>query len=234
MKIRRGELLASMITGEPLHPVLGDVTAGGYFSRHAEDKAPVSPLNCVDGDFSELESSLHSRPETIHVLHAVWLLVRSVTQEPNNLKNRMDSACDYFRARKAILELSGIVTLKETKDYIYECCHLTATLLLNAAENHLPLHLCTVNFPIIHQLEHLLKSRESSASWGAFKGVYLNVVLVAFVTSLCTSSCAYFHKLLRRILDYYACGVWDGAYGPLVSLKRFQDFCRSERYPLCP
>jgi hypothetical protein len=223
-----------MITGEPLHPVLGDVTAGGNFSRHAEDQAPVSPLNCIDGDFSELESSPHSRPETIHILHAVWLLVRSVTQEPNNLKNQMNSASDYLGARKTILESFEIVSLKETKDYIYECCRLTATLLLNAAENHLPLHLCAVNFPIVHQLEHLLKSRESSASWGAFKGVYLNVILVAFITSLRTSLCAYFHKLLGRILGYYACGVWDGAYRPLVSLKRFQDSCRSERDPLCP
>lgn len=226
--------MASAITGDPLHPVLGDVTAGGNFSRHTEDKAPVSPLNCVDGDFSELESSPHSRPETIHLLHAIWLLVQSVTQQSTNLKHRMTATCDYLRAQKAILESFRIVSPQETKDYIYECCHLTAMLLLNATENHLPLHLCAINFPLVHQLEHRLKSRELPASWGAFKGVYLNIILVAFTTSLRTSSRAYFHKPLRSILGYYACGVWDGAYQPLATLKRFQDSCRSERDPRCP
>src|SRR5205823_1113005 len=116
VKLGSGEMLASAITGEPLHPVLGDVKAGGNFSRHTKDKAPISPLNCVDGDFSALASSPHSRPETIHILHATWLLVHSVTQQPSYFKHRINSTCDHLRARKAILEALGVVCLKETKD----------------------------------------------------------------------------------------------------------------------
>jgi hypothetical protein len=226
--------LASVITGAPLHPVLGDLAAGGNFSKHSRDRAPTSPLNCADGDFSEFESSPLSRPETIWLLHSIWLLVQSVTQPSSHLRLRMNSASDYHRARKAILESFEIVPLKETKDYIYECCYLTATLLLNATENHLPLQACAVNHPIIHRLEYLLKSWESSASWGAFKGVYLNVLLVAYVASVGTSSRGYCQGLLSRALGYYACSVWEGAYQPIATLKKFQDFCRSESSPLCP
>ena len=233
MEIYRGELLVSAITGNPLDPVLGDVTAGGNFSRYTTDTAPISPLNCVDGDFSELESSPHSRPETIQLLHSIWLLVQSVTKPSGHLKHCVNSARDYHRARKAILGSFRIVSFKETKDYIYESCYLTGILLLNAADNSVPLHCCVANFPVVYQLEQLLKSRKSCATWGAFKGVYLNVILVAYLASLGTTSRVYFQRLLNLSLGYYACGVWEGAYQPLVTLKQFQDYCRSENAPIC-
>jgi hypothetical protein len=234
MAIRRGELLASAITGEPLHPVLGDLAAGGNFSKHNKDKAPISPLHCEDGDFSELESSPLSRPETIQLLASIWLLIRSVTQPARHPSLDKKSASDYYRARKAILGSSEIVPLREARDYIYECCHLTATLLLNATENRLPLSSCVANYPVVYRLEYILKSQALSASWGAFKGVYLNVIVVAYIASLGTSSSAYFRGLLGHAIGYYACGVWEGAYGPLMTLKRFQDFCRSQTTQLFP
>jgi hypothetical protein len=138
MAIRRGEFLASAITGEPLHPVLGNVAAGGNFSKHNKDKAPISPLHCVDGDFSELESSPLSRPDTIHLLESIWLLVQSVTQPTRDPRVDKDSMSDYCRARKAILGSREAASLEETRDYIFECCRLTARLLLNATEQHLP------------------------------------------------------------------------------------------------
>jgi hypothetical protein len=234
MAVRRGELLASAITGEPLHPVLGDLAAGGNFSKHNTDKAPISPLHCEDGDFSELESSPLSRPETIKLLGSMWLLVQSVTQPVRHPSLGKNSASDYYRARKAILGSFEIVPFKEARDHIYECCHLTATLLLNATENHLPLSSCVANYPVVYRLEHLLTSQELSAGWGAFKGVYLNIIVVAHIASLCTSSSGYFRGLLGHPMGYYACGVWEGAYGPLITLKRFQDFCRTPRTGLFP
>jgi hypothetical protein len=234
MAIRRGELLASAITGEPLHPVLGDLAAGGNFSKHSKEKAPISPLHCKDGDFSELESSPLSSPETIQLLRSMWLLVQSVTQPARHPILGKNSASDYYRARKAILGSFEIMPLKEARDYMYECCRLTATLLLNATENHLPLSSCVANYPVVYRLEHLLKSQELSGSRGAFKGVYLNVIIVAYIASLGTSSSGYFQALLGHPMGYYACGVWEGAYGPLITLKRFQDFCRSQNTRLFP
>jgi hypothetical protein len=228
------ELLASEISGQPLHPVLGDTAAGGNFSKYNEGKAPISPFHCVDGNFSELQESPLSRPETIRILEATWLLVESVLHSNTPTILGEKSARNYYRARTAISESPEIVPLKETKDYIYQCCRLTAMLLLNAAESHLPLSSCVKNQPIVHQLEHNLKFAESPTSWGVFRGVYFNVVLVGTVASLGASSNQYFKSLLGTSIGYYTCGVWEGAQQPLATLKRFQDFCRSEKAPLFP
>lgn len=228
------ELLASEITGQPLHPVLGDTAASGNFSKYNEEKAPISPFHCVDGNFSELQESPLSRPETIRILEAMWLLVESVLHSDRLTILGEKSARNYHRARTTISESPEIVPLKETKDYIYQCCRLTATLLLNAAESHLPLSSCVKNQPIVRQLEHNLKFAESPTSWGVFKGVYFNVVLVGTVASLGTSSNQYLKSLLGTSVGYYTCGVWEGAQQPLATLKRFQDFCRSEKAPLFP
>jgi hypothetical protein len=228
------ELLASAITGDPLHPVLGDTAAGGNFSKYNEEKAPISPFHCVDGNFSKLQESPLSHPETIRILEAMWLLVDSVLHSDKLTIPDEKSARNYYRARRAISESPEIALLKETKDYIYQCCRLTASLLLNAAESHLPLGSCVQNQPIVRQLEHNLKFAESPTSWGVFKGVYLNVVLVGTVASLGTSSHRYLRSLLGSSAGYYACGVWEGARQPLATLKRFQDFFRSEKAPLFP
>ena len=234
MVIYSSELLASAITGRPLHPVLGDTAAGGNFSKHNEEKAPISPFYCVDGNFSELQESPLSCPETIRILEATWLLVESVLHSDGPTILGEESARNYHRARTAISESHQIVLLKETKDYIYQCCRLTATILLNAAESRLPLNSCTKNQPIVRQLEHNLKFAESPRSWGAFRGVYFNVILVGTVASLGTSSNRYIRSLLRSSAGYYVCGIWEGAHQPLATLKRFQDFCRSEKAPPFP
>ena len=111
------ELLASEITGQPLHPVLGDTAAGGNFSKY-EGKAPISPFHCVDGNFSELQESPLSRPETIRILEAMWLLVESAIHSDRLTILGEQSARNYHRARRAISESPEIVLLKETKDYI--------------------------------------------------------------------------------------------------------------------
>src|SRR5271156_4908861 len=152
MAMCSSELLASAITGQPLHPVLGDTAAGGNFSKYGEEKAPISPFHCVDGNFSELQESPLSRPETIRILEAMWLLVESVLHSDRLTIPGGKSARNYHRARTAISESPEIMPLKETKDYIYQCCRLTATLLLNAAESHLPLSSCVKNKPIEHQI----------------------------------------------------------------------------------
>jgi hypothetical protein len=228
------ELLASIITGQPLHPVLGDTTAGGNFSKYSEEKAPISPFHSVDGNFTELQESPLSRPETIRILEAIWLLVESVLHSDGLTILDEKSARNYYRARTAISESPEIAILKETKDYIYQCCRLTATLLLNAAESHLPLSSCAKNQPIVRQLEHNLKCAESPKSWGVFKGVYFNVILVGAAASLDKSCNRYFKNLLGSSVGYYACGVWEGAQQPLITLKRFQDVCRSEKVSLFP
>jgi len=227
------ELLASEITGQPLHPVLGDTAAGGNFSKY-EENAPISPFHCVDGNFSELQESPLSRPETIRILEAMWLLVDSVLHSDRPAIVREKSARNYDRARAAISESPEIVPLKETKDYIYQCCRLTATLLLNAAESHLPLSSCVKNQPIVRQLEHNLKFTEPMTSWGVFRGVYFNVLLVGTVASLGTSSNQYLKSLLGISAGYYACGVWEGIQQPLATLKKFQDFCGSKKAPFFP
>ena len=227
------ELLASEITGQPLHPVLGDTAAGGNFSKY-DGNAPISPFHCVDGNFSVLQESPLSRPETIRILEAMWLLVDSVLHSDRLTILGEKPARNYCRARTAISESPEIVPLKETKDYIYQCCRLTATLLLNAAESHLPLSSCVQNQPIVRQLEHNLKFAESATSWGAFRGVYFNVVLVGTAASLGTKSNQYLKSLLGTSAGYYACSVWEGVQQPLATLKRFQDFCRSEKAPLFP
>jgi hypothetical protein len=234
MVMRSSELLASAIRGQPLHPVLGDTAAGGNFSKYNKEKAPISPFHCVDGNFSELQESPLSRPETIRILEAMWLLVESVPHSDRLTILGEKSARNYYRARTVISESPEIVPLKETKDYIYQCCRLTATLLLNAAESHLPLNSCVKNQPIARQLEHNLKFAESPASWGVFRGVYFNVILVGAAASLGTSSNRYFNSLLGSSVGYYACGVWEGAQQPVAMLKRFQDFYRSEKAPLFP
>lgn len=180
-----------------------------------------------------MASSPHSRSETIKLLHSTWLLVHSVTRPSGNLKLRRDAACSYSRAREAILASFEIASPQDTADFIYECCHLTALLLLNAAEAHVPIHACLANFPIAAQIKQLVQCRESSNSWGAFKGVYLNVVLLAYLASLATSSRAYFHARVSHSVGYYVCGVWEGVYRPLMTLKQFQDFCRSDSDLLC-
>jgi hypothetical protein len=228
------ELLASEIIGQPPHPILGDTAAGGNFSKYNEENAPISPLYCVDGNFSELQASPLSRPETIRILEAMWLLVDSVLHSDRLTILGEKSARNYHRARTAISESPEIMPLKETKDYIYQCCRLTATLLLNAAESHLPLSSCVENQPIVRQLEHNLKFAESPKSWGVFKGVYFNVALVGTLASLGTSSNRYLRSRIGTSAGYYACGVWDGALRPLITLKKFQDFCRSEKAPLFP
>lgn len=222
-------MLASAITGRPLHPVLGDVAAGGNFPNDNEDKAPISPFYTADGNFSELKSSPLSRPETVRLLESMWLLVQSVTQPSRYPENSVN---DYHRAQKAILLSPEIAPGEEARGHIYECCRLTAILLLNATENRLPLSSCVGSHPIVRQLEHHMKFRDSPASWGALKGVYLNVVAVAFVAGLGTSASRYFHGLLGHALGYYACGAWEGGYRPLLTLKKFQDFCRSESGPV--
>jgi hypothetical protein len=234
MVICSSELIASAITGRSLHPVLGDTAAGGNFSKYSEEKAPISPFYCVDGNFSELQGSPLSRPETIRILEAMWLLLESVLHSDRLTILGEESARNYHRARTAISESPEIVPLKETKDYIYQCCRLTATILLNAAESHLPLSSCVKNQPIVRQLEHNLKFAESPTSWGVFRGVYFNVILVGTVASLGTSSSRYLRSLLRSSAGYYVCGIWEGAHQPLATLKRFQDFCRSEKAPPFP
>src|ERR1700722_19381376 len=229
MMMCSAELLASALTGQPLHPVLGDTAAGGNFSKYIKEKAPISPFHCVDGNFSELQESPLSRPETIHILEAMWLLVESVLHSDRLTILGEKSARNYYRARTAISESPEIVLLKETKDYIYQCCRLAATMLLNAAESHLPLNSCVKNQPIVRQLEHGLKFAESPTSWGVFKGVYFNVILVGAAASLGMSSNGYFRSLLGSSMGYYACGVWDGAQQPVATLKRFQDVYRSEK-----
>jgi hypothetical protein len=164
----------------------------------------------------------------------MWLLVESVLHSDGLTVLNGESARNYHRARTAISKSPALALLKETKDYIYQCCRLTATILLNAAESHLPLSSCAKNQLVVRLLEHNLKFAESAASWGAFKGVYFNVVLIGTVASLGTSSHQYFRSLLRLSTEYYTCGVWEGAYQPLAKLKRFQDFYRSEKAPLFP
>jgi hypothetical protein len=226
------ELLASALTGQPLHPVLGDTTAGGNFSKYNKEKAPISPFHCVDGNFSELRKSPLSRPETIRILEAMWLLVESVLHSDGLTILGEKSARNYYRARTAILESPEIALLKETKDYIYQCCRLTATLLLNAAESHLPLGSGVKNRPIVRQLEHNLKFAELPTSWGVFRGVYFNVILVGTAASLGMSTNGYFRNLVGSSMGYYACGVWAGAEQPVVMLKRFQDLYRGKKAPL--
>jgi len=164
----------------------------------------------------------------------MWLLVESVLHSDRLTRLGEESARNYHRARTAISESPEIVLLKETKDYIYQCCRLTATILLNAAESHLPLSSCVENQPIVRQLEHNLKFAKSPTSWGVFRGVYFNVVLVGTVASLGTSSYRYLRSLLGSSAGYYACGVWEGGHQPLAKLKRFQDFCRSKKSSILP
>lgn len=180
----------------------------------------------MDGSFTELQSSPLSHPGTIQILKAVWLLVQSVTRPSVPVKSLKNPASNYDRARKAILEMPEITPLK-MKEHIYECCRLFARLLLNAAERRLSLSYPVENHAIVYELEVNMRAAESATSWGIFRGVYFNVLVTGYIASLGTSSRRYFHRLAINAFGYYACGIWEGAYRPLATLKRFQDFCRS-------
>lgn len=214
--------MADIITGEPLHPIFSNTAAGGNFC--GEDKAPVSPLHCAAGSFSELQFPPFSRPETIELLKAVWLLIHSVAEPSTSAPPLTDPASNYHQARKAISRMPELSLLETGGDHIYECCCLFARLLLIVTESHLPLSSCVENHQVVYQLEQHMRVTETSVSWGSFRGVYFNVLITAYIASINTNSCRYFQGLLLEAFEYYSYSAWEGAYRPLVKLKRFQDF----------
>lgn len=145
-----------------------------------------------------------------------------------NLESRSGLLASKDRVRKAILQAPSACG----QDHIYECCRLTALMIVKAEMNSVPLRVAVQDTEILEDLQRSLKHTDAGSElWGQHIGLLFWVIVLANAAAYHTPYHLFTTSILTNLMFEACFAEYDLAVAltPLKGMISFEEYCRTGR-----
>jgi len=183
--------------------------------RHRETNRITRPklespicYNPLTGFSKYLQTSAQCTPQLLELLEEMKQLGESISYDTTD----RPSLNDYSVQREAVRRyISELPSAKDSGDYVYEACRITAIIFERACYNRQPLFLAIVGTTLVSQLKDALEKSKYDEGWGEhMTGVLFWAAMIGASAARHSEERKWFVGVVTRVTIKHAfdTGIW--------------------------